>query len=122
MVKPRFCSSLELAFSGFRETIALDNARRIVSLERSLGFFWEPEWQAWAIASAKTLVVFLNWAYIVTFWPVILTTALVLYVVNRRRYVYYRSVVMCSFAVAYLGFLIFSLASPACWPAISWTP
>ena len=57
-------------------------------------------------------MVFLNWAYIVTFWPVILTTALVLYVVNRRRYVYYRSVVMFSFAFALLGFLIFPLASP----------
>ena len=102
----------KLAFSDFRETIALDNAKRIISLERSLGFFWEPEWQAWAIASAKTVVVFLNWAYIVTFWPIILTTALVLYVVNRRRYVYYRSVVMFSFAFALLGFLIFPLAPP----------
>jgi hypothetical protein len=101
----------KLALSDF-ETIAQDNAKRIISLERSLGFFWEPEWQAWAIASAKGLVVFFNWAYIVTFWPVVLTTAFILYVVNRRRYVYYRSVVMLSFAFALLGFMLFPLAPP----------
>ncbi len=101
----------KLAFADF-ETIALDNARRIISLEKSLGFFWEPEWQAWAIASAKSLVVFFNWAYIITFWPIVLTTAFILYVVNRRRYVYYRSVVMLSFAFALLGFMLFPLAPP----------
>jgi len=101
----------KLAFSDF-ETIALDNANRIVSLEKSLGIFWEPEWQAWALASAKGLVVFFNWAYIVTFWPIILTTAFILYVVNRRRYVYYRSVVLLSFAFALLGFMLFPLAPP----------
>ena len=101
----------KLAFADF-ETIALDNAKRIISLERSLGFFWEPEWQAWAIASAKFLVVFFNWAYIITFWPIVLATAFILYVVNRRRYVYYRSVVMFSFVFALLGFMLFPLAPP----------
>ena len=101
----------KLAFADF-ETIALENAKRIISLEKSLGFFWEPEWQAWAIASAKTLVVFFNWAYIITFWPIVLTTAFILYVVNRSRYVYYRSVVMLSFAFALLGFMLFPLAPP----------
>ena len=101
----------KLAFSDF-ETIALDNATRIISLERSLGFFWEPEWQAWTISSAKSLVVFLNWAYIVTFWPIILTTAVILYVVNRRRYTYYRNIVMLSFVFALLGFMLFPLAPP----------
>ena len=100
-----------LAFSDF-ETIALDNARRVISLEKSLGFFWEPEWQAWAIASAKGMVVFFNWAYIITFWPIVLTTAVILYVANRRRYVYYRSVVMLSFGFALLGFMLFPLAPP----------
>ena len=101
----------KLAFSDL-ETIALDNATRIISLERSLGFFWEPEWQAWTIASAKSLVVFLNWAYIVTFWPIILTTAVILYVGNRRRYAYYRNVVLLSFVFALLGFMLFPLAPP----------
>ena len=101
----------KLAFTDF-ETIALDNAKRIISLEKSLGFFWEPEWQAWTISSAKSLVVFFNWAYIITFWPIILTTAFILYVVNRRRYVYFRNVVLLSFVFALLGFMLFPLAPP----------
>ena len=101
----------KLAFADF-ETIALENAKRIISLEKSLGFFWEPHWQAWAIASAQGLVVFFNWAYIVTFWPIVLTTAFILYVVNRRRYAYYRTVVMLSFVFALLGFMLFPLAPP----------
>ena len=101
----------KLAFTDF-ETIALDNAKRIISLEKSLGFFWEPEWQAWTISSAKSLVVFFNWAYIITFWPIILTIAFILYVVNRRRYVYFRNVVLLSFVFALLGFMLFPLAPP----------
>ena len=41
-----------------------------------------------------------------------MTTAIILYVVNRRRYVYYRSVVMLSFVFALLGFMLFPLAPP----------
>ena len=82
---------------------ALDNASTIISLEKSLGFFWEPEWQAWAITSARVLVVFLNWAYIVTFWPILLTTGTILYIINRHRYRYYRNIVLLSFVLAMLG-------------------
>jgi hypothetical protein len=94
------------------EASALANASTIIALEKSLGFFWEPDWQAWAITSAKAVVVFFNWAYIFTFWPIILTTALILYVGNRSRYIYYRNVVLLSFALALLGFMLFPLAPP----------
>jgi hypothetical protein len=94
------------------EASALANASTIIALEKSLGFFWEPDWQAWAIASAQTVVVFFNWAYIFTFWPIILTAALILYVGNRPRYIYYRNVVLLSFVLALLGFMLFPLAPP----------
>ena len=100
-----------LAFNDLGAT-ALANASAIISLERSLGFFWEPQWQEWATSSAKALVVFFNWAYIVTFWPIILTAGTVLYVINRRRYTYYRNVVLLSFVLAMIGFVIFPLAPP----------
>ncbi len=99
------------AFSDLGAT-ALVNASTIISLEKSLGFFWEPEWQAWTIGSARSLVVFLNWAYIVTFWPIILTTGTILYIVNRSRYRYYRNIVLLSFVLAMLGFVLFPLAPP----------
>ena len=100
-----------LVFDDFGAT-ALANAVTIISLEESLGFFWEPEWQAWTISSAKALVVFFNWAYIVTFWPIIVATGLILYIVNRDRYRYYRNIVLLSFALALVGFMLFPLAPP----------
>lgn len=90
----------------------LVNASRVISVERSLGFFWEPGWQSWAIDHARALVVFLNWAYIITYWPVVLAIGLVLYLTNRRRYYYYRTVVMINLVVALIVFMLFPLASP----------
>ena len=100
-----------LAFDDFGAT-ALSNAAKIISLERSVGFFWEPEWQQWAISSAKALVVFFNWTYIVTFWPIILTAGTILYITNRPRYRYYRNIVLISFALAMVAFVVFPLAPP----------
>ena len=100
-----------LVFSDFQGT-ALANAWRVIEFEKNLGFFWEPGWQSWAIASAKSLVIFFNWAYIVTFWPIILTAAVILYFTDRNRYKYYRNIVLLSFVIALLGFMLFPLAPP----------
>jgi len=100
-----------LVFADSQAT-ALSNAGNIISLEQSLGLFWEPQWQQWAITSANFLVVFFNWAYIVTFGPIIITTALILYFANRARYRYYRNVVLLSFAFALVAFMLFPLAPP----------
>ena len=100
-----------LVFDDFVAT-ARANAIKIISLEQSLGFFWEPEWQAWTIGSAKALVVLFNWTYIVTFWPIILTTGTILYITNRPRYRYYRNIVLLSFALALIWFVLFPLAPP----------
>ena len=100
-----------LIFNDFGAT-AFANAGTIIALEKSLGIFWEPEWQSWAISSAHALVVFFNWAYIVTFWPILLTTGIILYVVNRGRYRYYRNIVLLSFVLAMVGFAVFPAAPP----------
>ena len=100
-----------LVISDFQST-ALENARRIIDFERSVGIFWEPGWQNWAIDSARELVIFFNWAYIITFWPIIAVVGVTLYITNRTRYKYYRNIVLLSFAIALVGFMIFPLAPP----------
>ena len=94
------------------ETTALANAERVVRLEKSLGFFWEPGWQAWAVDTSKALVRFFNGVYITTYWPIILAAAVVAYVYDRRRYYYYRSVIMLTLAGALVVFALFPLAPP----------
>ena len=83
-----------------------------MSAERSLGFFWEPGWQAWALDNALVLVRFLNWAYIITYWPIVLTLVLVVFIIDRPLYYYYRTVVMINLAFALVVFMVFPVASP----------
>ena len=100
-----------LVFSDFKIT-ALENSKRVIDFERTVGFFWEPGWQSWAIDSARELVIFFNWAYIITFWPIIAVVGVTLYITNRVRYNYYRNIVLLSFAIALVGFMVFPLAPP----------
>ena len=99
--------------------VGIENGERIVSLQEKVGFLWEPGWQTWAIEHIDPIVVFLNWAYIVTYWPVILTLALVLFIVNRRRYYFYRTVVLFNFIGALLVFMLFPVASPFAIPSVN---
>jgi hypothetical protein len=58
------------------------------------------------------LVVFFNWAYILTFYPIIVTASIILYMKSKHRYRYYRNVVFLSFLFALVAFAIFPLAPP----------
>ena len=100
-----------LVFSDTDQT-ALANAQRVIAAERSLGIFWEPGWQAWALDNALILVRFLNWAYIITYWPVVFSLVLVVFVIDRPLYYYYRTVVMINLAAALVVFMVFPVASP----------
>ena len=101
--------------------VAVFNGERIVALQERLHFLWEPGWQAWAIEHVRGLVVFLNWAYIVTYWPVILALAIYLFLRNRREYYYYRTVVLLDLIVALLCFALFPVASPFAIPTVDLT-
>ena len=93
-------------------SVGLVNGDRIVSLQKDLGFLWEPGWQSWAVENAKALVVTMNWVYIITYWPVVLLAAVVLFNKRRRDYNFYRTVIFVDLAGAMLTFMIFPVASP----------
>ena len=92
--------------------VATDNALKVVAFEKELSFLWEPTWQKWAIDHALWLVVTMNWAYIFTFFPIIGITAIIFYIRDRPRYRYYRNVILTSYVVALLVFILFPLAPP----------
>lgn len=94
------------------ESQALDNAGVVIQLQKLLGLAWEAGWQSWAVTHAPPVVMALNWLYILTYWPVILATAAVLYAANRPLYRYYRQVVVVSLAAALAAFALFPLAPP----------
>ena len=94
------------------EAVAFANATRIASFEFAGGFLWEPHWQEWAIQTSRALVIFFNYAYVITFWPIIITVGAVLYFLDRDRYFHYRNVILLSFVLALIVFAIFPLAPP----------
>ena len=94
------------------ESIAFDHARQLIAFELATGIFAEPQWQRWALANAKGLVVFLNWAYIITFAPIMIVIGVAAYLRDRPRYIYYRNVFLLSFVFALILFAWFPLAPP----------
>jgi hypothetical protein len=94
------------------DQIGLQNAHRVVSLEKVIWIFWEPAWQAWTLEHAQFVVVVLNWVYVVTYWPIVLGVGLVLYIRNRPRFYYYRTVVAVSLVFALTVFAVFPVSPP----------
>ncbi len=106
-----------LFYDNVRE-IAIFNGDRVAELQRQLWFLWEPGWQAWAIEHVKPVVVFLNWTYILTYWPVILALAAYLFLRKRREYYYFRTVVVIDLCAALVVFALFPVASPFAIPGV----
>lgn len=94
------------------DEIGLENAVRVIDIEKAGGFFWELHFQHWATDVGKWLFVLFNYLYIVTYFPVLLTVALILYLVDRKRYSYYRSFIMLTLISALIIFAAFPLAPP----------
>lgn len=98
--------------------VGIVNGGRIAGLQERIGFLWEPIWQAWAIEHVHVIVVFLNWAYILTYWPVILGLAIYLFLRDRTKYYYFRTAVLLNLIVALMTFMLFPVASPFAIPGV----
>lgn len=94
------------------EAVATENALKLVSLENSLGFFWELHLQRWLLDGAHQVIVFFNWSYILTFFPIIIPTGIILYKINLKKYIYYRNIILLSLFIAVVVYALFPLAPP----------
>jgi hypothetical protein len=90
---------------------AFGNAARIVDFERWLGIDWEDAVQA-SIVGSDFLVMLANWIYIWGHWPVILSTAFVLYLWRRERYYVLRNTLFISGGIGFLFFALIPVAPP----------
>lgn len=93
------------------EDKALQNADRIVSLEKLFGFFWEPTWQSW-ITGSDILITLVNWIYIYGHWPVIAVVAVWLAIAHPARYRTTRNAFLISGSIGMVIFLTFPTAPP----------
>ena len=88
----------------------------IISLEKSLGIFWEAELQGW-ILSYRGVVEFLNNFYLFGHLPVIGILAVWLYFWHRPQYLLMRNAFLISGAIALFFYVSFPTAPPRLLPA-----
>jgi membrane-associated phospholipid phosphatase len=90
---------------------ALQHAYLITDIEKSLGLFVEPTWQA-AIVGERWLVSLANWTYLWAFWPFIGTAAIWLYYNHPTSYRLFRNAFLISGAIGLVFFVLFPTAPP----------
>ncbi len=94
-----------------RESVAFDNAERIIDVEQSLGIFWEADLQA-AILPRDAAEWLVNTTYVWGHLPVIIAVALWVYAFHRSRYPLYRNAFLISGAISLLVFWLAPTAPP----------
>lgn len=106
-----------LAYFGVRNLTvgaaddATANAEWIARQEERLGLAWEAPLQD-ALLDSGTLVTLFNWIYIWGHWPVIITTAVLLYRLRPARYLLLRNSIFVSGAIGFVFFALLPVAPP----------
>lgn len=102
--------SLVRGLTDDRTRLAFANAERVVSFERALGIFVEPQLQGAALGS-EVMVNAVNAIYL-AYWPVTIGGLGWLLIRHPSRYPLYRAAVLASGAISLLVFAVFPLAPP----------
>jgi hypothetical protein len=90
---------------------AAANSQRIVDLERTFGFFWEPAIQE-RIVDHQWIVTLANWMYIYGHWPLIAAVAGWLLWKKREAFTLFRTAFFISGAIGVIIFVSFPVAPP----------
>ena len=94
------------------EPLARENAEKLIAFESAAGFFWEAGWNRWVSEMGGWFAAIFNWVYILTFMAVMPIAALVYYVVDRNKYIYYRGIIILSFFFVLTVQAVFPVAPP----------
>ena len=90
---------------------AFANSNTLVDFESWLGVRWEETVQS-SIVGSDVFTALANWVYIWGHWPVILTTAVALYLWRRDRYYTLRNALFISGAIGFFFFALMPVAPP----------
>jgi membrane-associated phospholipid phosphatase len=91
---------------------AFENARHVVSIERSLGLFFEPGLQDWGERHVSWLVTSANWMYVNSHFVVTTTFLIWLYLARNHAYYFVRNMFMIAMGVGLVGYLVVPTAPP----------
>jgi len=100
---------------GGNTAVAFAHGRELISLERSLHVFVEPQVQAWA-TSSHLLVLVAAWVYINAQTTILIALLLFLYVAHNRSYYFVRNMLFVGMAIGLVGYGLFPTAPPRFFP------
>jgi hypothetical protein len=94
------------------------HARDVIDVQRTLGFFWEPSWNAWA-AGKHALAQVLNYVYFYLHFPLIIVFGMWVYYYRRGRYTFIRDSFLASGAIALVIYWLYPVAPPRDLPGLA---
>jgi hypothetical protein len=98
-----------------RAAAAFENARELISIERSMHLFIEPAVHAWA-AGQLWLIDFASWMYVNSHFTITVTTLGYIYVYRNSSFYFVRNMFMVAMGIALVGYLVFPTAPPRFMP------
>jgi len=99
------------AISEGSSSIALQNARLLIELEKNVGIFVEPSIQG-VLLSSEAFMDIMNWIYIWGHWPVIGAVAIWLFARKPGAYRTYRNALLISGGIGLIFYISFPAAPP----------
>jgi hypothetical protein len=96
-------------------TTAFDNARHVIRVEQTLGFFVEPSVQAWA-STKPAIIDFASWMYLNCQSSVTVGVLVYLYLFHNKSFYFVRNMFMVAMGIALLGYTFLPTAPPRFFP------
>ena len=99
-----------------RASAAFENARDIISAERSLNLFFEQDFQQWAMTDARWIVDGANWMYVNSHFVLTVGFLIWLYLARNQAYYFVRNMFMVAMGLALVGYVVYPTAPPRFMP------
>jgi hypothetical protein len=96
-------------------TVAFENARELIYIEKALGVFVEPSVQAWS-SSIPSLLDFSSWMYINAQSSVTLGAIVYLYLFHNASFYFVRNMFIVAWGIAIVGYVVYPTAPPRFMP------
>ena len=94
---------------------AFDNARGIIDLEQTLGFFVEPTVQAWSSGSGL-LIDGASWVYLNAQTTVTVGALVWIYLLRNQSFYFVRNMMLTAMILALVGYILYPTAPPRFFP------
>jgi membrane-associated phospholipid phosphatase len=94
---------------------AFQNARNLIHIEQSLGFFVEPSVQAWA-QTKPAVIDFASWTYLNAQSSVTVGALVFLYLFHNKSFYFVRNMFMVAMGIALVGYMVVPTAPPRFFP------